>query len=188
MMPIDINTFPISGRLLMTLLLWGGVSAFALGPLVATREIERANWGEACAASLATQIDARRPVQSDIPDVGCAELGQLMDGLLGQGAGRAICSDEVGGAVDGTIDLIRKLDPNLHAQDAARELAERQSEQSAELAPTRCTCAADVVASDRLRWAVYAGSGRFIGKGTETLTSDLTQALHQPVCALKPEG
>lgn len=48
--------------------------------------------------------------------------------------------------------------------------------------------AVDVVASDRLRWGIYAGSGRLLGKDTETLTSELTQALHQPVCTLKPEG
>lgn len=185
-MPIDINTFPISGRLLVTILLWGGVAAFALGPVVAKREIERTNWGEACVASLTTRIEARRPVKSEVPEVGCREFGQLMDGLLGRGAGQAMCSRDVADAVEGAIDLAQKLDPAAQAQDLARELAEQRSDQAAQLAPTRCSCAADVVASDRLRWGLYAGSGRLIGKDTETLMSDLTQALHLPACALKP--
>lgn len=137
-MPIDINTFPISGRILVTLLLWSGVSAFALGPVVAKREIELTNWGEACAASLTTQIENRRVVKNGVPEVGCREFGQLMDGLLGHGAGQAMCSDEVEGAIDGVLDLARKLDPTVQAQDAARELAERRGDQVAQIAPTRC--------------------------------------------------
>lgn len=185
-MPIDINTFPISGRILVTLLLWSGVSAFALGPVVAKREIELTNWGEACAASLTTQIENRRVVKNEAPDLGCREFGQLMDGLLGHGAGQTMCSDEVEGAINGVLDLARKFDPAAQTQASVRELAQRRGDQAAQLAPTRCSCAADMVTSDPIRWGIYSGSGRLAGKGTDNLMSELTRALHQPSCALKP--
>lgn len=136
-MPIDINTFPISGRLLMTLLLWGGVSAFALGPLVAEREIKRTNWGAVCVATLPHPVDANRTAQSAVPELRCRDLDQILDGLFGQGTGQALCSDQVEATIDGTIDLFRKFDPSQRAQDAARELSAKTNEDVARLAPTR---------------------------------------------------
>jgi len=184
-MPIDVNTFPISGRLVLTVLLWVVVSAFALGPLVARRSIETLHWGEVCAASLTDQAGESRPAENHTR-VRCADVGHVVDSLLGDGIGQSMCSAEVGGTITGLIDLARRFDPAAQAQERARAEAERQMAQEAALAPTRCACAADLVASDQLRWGLYAGSGRMLGKGTETLMSDLTQALHQPHCALKP--
>lgn len=185
---MDMNTLPISKGFFAAALLWAGTSAFVLGPLVSTREIELSNWEEACAASLTAEIDIRPLVQSAVPEIGCRDIGQVMDGLMGSGIGRSFCSDEVGGLIDLTLDLARRIDPGLQAQEAARALADRRLVQASELAPTICGCASNVVASDRLRWGLYAGSGRLLGKGSDNLTTDLTQALHQPACALTPEG
>ena len=185
---MDMNALPISKGILAAALLWAGTSAFVLGPLVSSREIELSNWGEACAASLTIEIDARRPVQSPVPEIGCRDIGQVMGGLMGSDIGGSLCSDEFGGLIDQTLDLARRFDPGLQVQEAARALADRRLDQASELAPTRCGCASNVVASDRLRWGLYAGSGRVLGNDTSGLIADLTRALHQPNCTLNPEG
>lgn len=185
---MDMNAIPISKGVVAAALVWAGTSAFVLGPLVSAREIERSNWREACMGSLATEIDARRPVQSTVPEFGCRDIGDVMDGLMGSGIGQSLCTDVIDGVINHTLDLARKIDPGLQARDAARALADQQLDRATELAPTRCRCASNVVASDRLRWGIYAGSGRLLGKGSDSLTSDLTQALYRPACAIAPKG
>ncbi|MDJ0826429.1 MAG: hypothetical protein QNJ16_13065 [Rhodobacter sp.] len=187
-MPIDINTLPVSGQVLFGAAFWGAISALALGPMVADRSMKQLGWSQICETEIAAEIEAMKPVVRQTPKVGCETLLGIAEGLVAPSQRLGSCDGAMGAFIDGLSDLAAELDPVARAEEAAREAANRRLERSAERSETRCRCAASVVASDRLRWGLYAGSLRVFGKGTEALTADLTQALHQSACAMKPEG
>lgn len=173
----DLNSLPISGGIVVAAALWAGVSAFALGPLVASRTIATSGWSNTCEADLRGAIATQVPKPQTHPTISCADVL----GAVGNGANQ-LC-DQGGDLLFKllTIDPLAAQKEQLRRRDAARLT------RIAELAPSRCSCASRIVASDRLSWGLFAGSGRLIG-GPVNLQSDLTQALHSPICAMKVEA
>lgn len=174
---MDFSTLPISGGIIVAGALWAGVSAFALGPLVAGRMTEISGWSASCEAMLdnsATSQTLSSPAPR--PSVGCNELM----GLFGEGA------DQLCGQGGDTIFNLLTIDPLAEQKEAARERDRARLARIAKLAPSRCSCAAKLVGADRVRWGLYAGSARLIG-GSDDLLADLTQALHSPACVLHGE-
>jgi len=174
---MDISTLPISGGIIVAGALWAGVSAFALGPLVADRMTEVSGWNASCEAMLDNSATSQTPPPQTRPSVGCNELM----GLFGEGAGQ-LC-----GQGGDTIFNLLTIDPLAAQKEAARQRERARLDRIAKLAPSRCSCAAKLVGADRVRWGLYAGSARLIG-GSDGLMADLTQALHSPICDFRGEG
>ena len=182
----DLNALPVSGGFVLALLLWALISVYGLGPEIAEREIHRTEWHNSCPAALRAKIEAKRPANITAPSMSCHDFGRLADEHIGYGTGNQLCNG-VGSMFGDMIELASKFDPNRIAMEQAKARTNSQLSQAAELAPTRCSCAASSVASDKVRWGIHAGTGRLAGNGADTLIGDLTQALHTPACALKVE-
>lgn len=173
----DINSLPISGGIITAGIFWAVFSGFVLGDVVAERTISNSGWEASCEQDLRAGIAAQRPqAETTTPNLSC---GALM-GVIGNGAGQ-LC-DQGGNLL---FDLMT-IDPLAHQKEQMRQREELRLSRIADLAPSRCSCAASVVGADRLMWGLFAGTARLAG-GPKNLRSDLTQALHSPACALKLE-
>ena len=173
----DLNSLPVSGGILAAGFIWVLVACFALGPLVADRSIERSQWQQTCTAKLRNAIAERVPEVPARPSVTCTDVM----GLFGNQADQ-FCR-QGGNAI---FDLL-KIDPLAEQRKQARRLRAARLARLAKQAPSRCSCAATFVKSDRLMWGLYAGSARLIG-GPQNLQTSLAQALHTPVCSQSAEG
>lgn len=175
---LDMSNIPISGGMMMAGALWAGVSAFALGPLVASRTIDNMGWFTTCETDLRGGLAAQAPTPPKAqPQIGCKELM----GVFGKGADQ-LCDQGAGTLLD-----LLTIDPLAGQKEQARRIETARLARIAELAPSRCSCAARVVGADRLSWGLYAGSARLIS-APDDLSSALTQALHSPACAFAKEG
>jgi len=173
----DMNSLPISGGIIVAGITWAAVSGFVLGPVVAERTIGNSGWHRACQHGLRADIASQRPQPAPKPDISCNRLL----GAIGNGADQ-FCDH--GG--DLLFDLL-SIDPLAGQKEQARRLKTERLSRIAALAPSRCSCAASVVGAERVAWGLHAGSARLAG-GPQNLSTDLTQALHSPACALRVEG
>ena len=173
----DMNSLPVPGGINVAGALWVGVSAFALGPVVADRTIENSGWHKMCQSDLRRSTAMQAPKPQSKPDIACGDIMKL----LGNGAD-SFCNQ----GVDAIFDLLM-IDPLAAQKERARKMEAERLARIAALSPSRCDCAARVVGADRVSWGLYAGSARLIG-GPQNLQSTLTQALHSPACALRGEG
>lgn len=173
----DINSLPISGGIVVTGITWAALSGFVLGPVVADRTITNSQWHQTCEQGLRAGVAAQRPQVEVRPDISC---NRLM-GAIGNGADQ-LCDH--GG--DLLLNLL-SIDPLAGQKEQAHRLETERLSRIAALTPSRCSCAASVVAADRLTWGLHAGSARLVS-GPQDLSSDLTQALHSPVCVMRVEG
>ena len=174
------NSLPISGGLVLGGLLWAAVSWGVLGPLVAERSIEAANWSQSCVARL------RQPAISndgaDAPMIGCRDV----ETVLGNSA-RGLCMGETGQTIDGFISLMTRMNTAAQANSVIAQQERRARQEAAQMAPSRCECAATTLASERTSWGLHAGTLRLAG-GSRDLDAALLQALHSPDCAYHSGG
>ena len=169
---IDITSLPVSGGAFLGAVAWAGISAFALGPLVADRTIQKSNWPQICQSKLTASLRERMPTAQSRPTVRCDNVMSI----FGPQA-RQFCSQ--GG--DALVDLLM-TDPLAAQKEQLRQRQVARLRSIAANAPSRCSCAATtVVKADRLSWGLYAGSARLLG-GPSDLSADLTTALSSPTC------
>lgn len=173
----DLNPLPVSGGVIAAGLTSAALFGFVLGPLVAERSIQNSGWNEICVADLRKTTSVELPRSEPAPSVNCKDLM----GVFGQDADQ-LCN--LGG--NAFFDLLT-LDPLAGQKEQARRWEAARISRIAELAPSRCSCASSLVASERLDWGLYAGSARLIG-GPGDLNAKLTKALHSPACARLGEG
>ncbi len=174
---LDLNSLSIPGGVIVAGIAWATVSGFVLGPIVAERTIEISGWQKICEAKLRSSIVARVPPVQSKPNIGCGDVLKL----FGNGADQ-LCNQ--GG---NEFFKLLTIDPLARQKEQLRQRKLEKLSRIAELAPSRCTCAASIVESDRVLWGVFAGSARLIG-GPKNLQSDLTQALHGQDCSKLAEG
>ena len=168
----DVNSLPIPGGIFVAGITWAVISGVALGPLVADRTIENSGWQSMCQTKLRNSVAARVPKVQSRPNIACGDIMKI----FGNGAD-SFCNQ--GG--DAVFNLLT-IDPLAGQRDQLRRREAARLARIAELAPSRCSCAASLVRADRLTWGLFAGSARFIG-GPQNLQSNLTQALHSPACS-----
>ena len=173
----DLSPLPVSGGVIAAGLTSAALFGFVLGPLVADRTIQNSGWPEVCLADLREGTVDTQLQPEPAPSVNCKDLM----GVFGQDADQ-LC--DLGG--NAFFDLLT-LDPLAEQKEQARRWEAARVSRIAELAPSRCSCASSLVASDRLKWGSFAGSARLIG-GPDDLNAELTQALHSPACARLGEG
>ncbi|NYI29317.1 hypothetical protein [Sulfitobacter geojensis] len=172
----DLNSSAIPGGVVVAGVFVAVVFGAGLGPLIADRTIAASGWPVICETRLREGQVSQSHGTSSAPDISCGDITDA----IGNGS-EALCN--LGG--DLLIDLM-KLGTKLDPQTAIRERAANRASRIAELAPTKCACAAKTVASDRWGWGLYAATGRLMG-GPDDLNADLTQALHGSACAMKLE-
>jgi len=173
---LDLNSLNIPGGVIVAGVAVAAVFGVGLGPLVADRTIAMSGWAATCEEGLRTNQSSKSQSTSQTPDFSC---GDIID-AIGNGSD-TLC--DLGG--DTLISLL-KLGTQLDPQAALREREAIRAARIADLAPTKCACAAKTVASDKWSWGLHAATGRLIGGPTD-LSRDLTQALHSPACAMKLE-
>ncbi len=168
----DMNSLPIPGGIIVAGVTWAVISGFAIGPFVAQRSIEISDWQAICQSGLRRSAVVQAPERQSMPDITC---GDIMN-IFGNGAD-SFCNQ--GG--NALFDLL-KIDPLAGQKEQLRRREIARLARIAELAPSRCSCAASVVGADRLKWGLYAGSARLFG-GPKNLQSDLKQALYSSACS-----
>jgi len=179
----DINSMPVSGGVILAGALWAGLSIFALGPVVAERELERDGWLKSCEMGLKAAIRSQRQSQtkSMVPEFDCSSTFGAIYGAQGQ----ALCRQY------GNFNLpVPGLD-QLREQERRLKKAEKQRvERAASKAGSRCECAAaHYMAEERLSLAIYAGSGRLIiPSEIKNRDAELGRALATPACTKMMEG
>jgi len=173
-MPFDTSNMPISGSVILAVVLYAGVSFFGTGQLIAKRTIETSDWGKTCQSALQAEISTRREPVTIIPRTDCNSLlGGFMPEL------GALCNQY------GNPDLSGGTTAMLREQERQRREAEdRRIALAASQTGSKCDCAASVVTQDSLNWALYAGSARLISPPavTDNLNSELTRALNSSYC------
>ncbi len=168
----DTNNLPISGGLIIAGALYVGLSVFVLGPVVATRTIEKSNWQETCQHALIAEVEATRKAPKVIPRMDCQSLvGSFMPSLS------QLCNQY------GNPDFGGGATAVLQAQEKARRAMEdKRMALAIEKTTTSCACAAAVTAQDTA-WAIHAGSLRLMTPPpVAQLTSTLNTALDSPHC------
>jgi len=174
----DMNSLPISGGVVAAGIAWAALAGFVLGPVVTDRTIDKMGWFTTCETELRGGLAAQAPTPPKAqPQIGCKELM----GIFGNGA-HQLCDQGAGPLFE-----LLTIDPLAGQKEQARQMETARLARIAELAPSRCSCAARVVGADRLTWGLYAGSARLIS-APDDLSSALTQALHSPACAFAKEG
>lgn len=170
-MMIDLSTLPISGGLIVGGLAWAGVSAFVLGPIVSDRTILNSGWHSSCETVLRRSVAERKPERQTRPRISCEQTV----GILGP-LGQDFCRNGGGNMID-----LLNIDPLAGQKEAARQREIERLERIADQAPGRCSCAASIVAAERVTWGLSAGSARTLG-GPDDLQAELAEALHAPRC------
>ena len=176
----DLNSLPISGGVVVAGLVWAGVSGFVLGPVVADRTIEKTGWQRTCVRDLRATVAKRMPQEHVQPELSCEAVAGTVPGPLG-----ALALDFCRNGGGELLDMLPP-DPSARLREEARRRELARLARIAEQAPSRCSCAVSIVASERVTWGLYAGSARLVG-GPHDLTSELDRALQAPRCALLGE-
>lgn len=172
----DFSSLPVGGGLILAVALYIGLSMLATGPLVAERSIEKLGWSQMCEANLRAEISARKSPKRIIPKFDCNSIFGVWHPEF-----RKICNQHGNPNFGGPASSI------LETQEKMRqELEERRLSHAASKSLTRCSCAATIVASDRVPWATHAGSLRLVTPPqVRNLKSELVRALHSPHCQQK---
>lgn len=169
---LDLSSLPISGGVILAGIAWAGISALALGPLVADRTIETSDWQQSCERKIQISIARQAPSVSTSPDISCRNVSQMMGSAL---------SDFCQQGGDVLFELLT-IDPLAGQKQHLRRQEQERLDRLAEQAPSRCSCASMVVSQDLITWGLYAGSARLLG-GPDDLNADLHHALRSERCA-----
>ena len=173
----DLQSLPISGGVIIAGASWLAISSLVLGPIIAPRTIEQSRRPQLCERQIHEKLQTQIPQKQSTPKLNCLQIGSQ----LGHDA-HQLC--KMGSDI--FVGLI-SLDPTINAREALRLKKIERLNQIAEQAPSACSCASQTVASDKIRWGLYAGSARLVGN-IESLQSDLQQALHSSSCSALLEG
>ncbi|CTQ58144.1 hypothetical protein LA5095_01956 [Roseibium album] len=172
-MALDITSLPVSGGVLASGLVFAGLSAFVLGPLVAERTAQKIGWYQDCEREIVQDLHSHTsdPVQQ--PAISCKDMFGHMPGehrqvlnLFGMGAACA--------ALDQTLEQKRRLET----------LRQQRLERAADEAGARCSCAvAHLVETERVSLALFVSSARLITPPSLTdFRASLKSSAESPIC------
>lgn len=172
----DFSNLPVSGGTLMMAAAYVAVAFVITGPLIAERSIKKLGWSHICKSDLRAEMSARKAPKGMIPKLDCNSVLGVWHPQF-----RQVCerhgNPDFGGPATAILTMQEKL--RQEAEDRRLSYAASQSQ-------SRCSCAATIVASDRIPWATYAGSMRLIAPPQiKNLQSELIRALHSPHCSRK---
>lgn len=146
----DTNGLPISGGLMVAIILYVLASMFVTGQVVGERTIAASNWGRQCQTVLQAELRAQTPEPTFTPQLDCNSIF----GMFGP-QGRALCRRH------GDVLKIPFVDQLQDLQRRKQELQERRFALAASKTGSRCGCAVSLtLEQQRVSLAIYAGSSR----------------------------
>ena len=166
---MDFQNLPMDPRFVLSVALYGAISAFITGPELTIREIDNSDWSTVCEHALLAELESNRAPAEVIPTV--PDVGDLIRGI----------SPELAPL----FDMIP--DPSAAARETARRAAlaeDARIARAAEGITDRCSCAVAVYAAEeRVGIALWAASARIVKtSAVADRKIGLARALHGPAC------
>ncbi len=177
-MSIDPTGIPVGGPIVLTGLAYAMFSLLVGGEIVSGRVIEKSGWHQQCERIVVQAVKNDRPkLQTVPPKLNCKNAANIFTGRYNADTD-TFCN---------VVDLFLDLSPTRQIENQNRRLVEAYNKRvanAASSAGSKCACASHVVQSDRVPWAIYAGSWRTV-KPSElnNLDAKLAAALNSPLCA-----
>lgn len=161
----------------LALLGYAAFNYFGLGGEIGGRTIEASNWSQTCESTIVETARAQTPPRRQTPRV---DVCRLVFGHQGR-RGEEYCNRH-GGFWNSPLTNVTE---GLEAQ--ARALEHHRIEQATANAADRCACAASqVLADEKLSFAIYSGSARILTpQPIQNLQTELRVALSSPYCAME---
>lgn len=169
------SNLPISGGLFLIGILYVVIAMFFTGPTIGSRTIEKSGFLPRCEKSLVKLAAQDVPdIQAPAPSIDCNRVMVLFAGP----DARQFC-DAAGFLFENPVaSQIEAQNQRLKTQYQERIRNAGANASSA------CECAKNVQLEDRVPWALYAGSLRFVVPSEiKNLEAELFAALHTPTCA-----
>ncbi len=176
-MPIDANSLPLGGGIIIAGLLYAGVSVLITGQIVGERTINKTNWEPQCHAALKSEMIASEAAPAFTPKLDCNSIL----GLFGT-EGKRICRKH------GNPQFNFPLMDQINAQkQRVQALQQKRLSNAASKIGSRCGCAMSVtLEKNRIPWAIYAGSIRTVTPSNiKNVQFELETALRSPLCNMK---
>lgn len=173
---MDFNSLPLSGNLVLALIVYALISVFGTGQLVGERMIEKSGWPSQCQRAVVSELRSNQIEPAFTPKLDC---NSVFGNLFGQ-EGKQLCRNY------GNFNLPFVDQLQAH-QEKLAEANENRLAQAASKTSSRCSCAASLTLERRrMAFGLHAGSLRLMTPApVQNLSSELATALHSPECALK---
>lgn len=169
----ETNTSWLSGSLAGSMVVYGLLSAFVIGPsVILPREAEKLEWSGQCKQIVVADLKQVEPQEEYIPNVDYRDMAR---GWLGRDA-------------EPLLQLMQPLGQMMDQANAQKQRAKRLNEErlqrKAEAAGSRCDCAVAMVGEQRIAIGLYTASGRLVTPPLfQSLSSELQTALRSPRCS-----
>lgn len=171
----DPNNLPINGGLFLVAAFYMVIAMFFTGPTIGSRTIEISGFLPRCEKSLVKLATQEAPnLQTPAPSIDC---NRVM-GLFAGPDARQFC-DSAGFLFENPVAS------QIEAQNQRlKDQHQERIKTAGANASTACECAKNVQLEDRIPWALYAGSLRFVVPSEiKNLEAELFAALNTPTCA-----
>lgn len=175
-MPFDNPAPQIGGSLLLVSVAYAALSVWGTGQVVAERTLQKSGLIQQCERGLVQSVKRDTPeLQSVPPKLKCNDLTNI---IIGDGFGsNPYCK---------FVDILLDQSPARQIEVKNRRLVAAYKERVANAAAnagSKCACASHVVQSERVPWAIYAGSWRIVKPAElNNLDAKLSAALNSPLC------
>jgi len=172
-MMLDNGSSWLSGGLAVSVVGYGLLSAFVIGPsVVLPREAEKLNWAEQCQRIVVSELRQSQPQEEFVPQI---DYRGMARGWLGRDA-------------DPLLQLMQPftlmIDQANEHKNHVKRLNEERLRQKAEAAGSRCDCAVSMLGEQRIAIGLYTGTGRLVTPPLfKNLASELQTSLRSQRCA-----
>lgn len=168
----EANSSWLSGGLAATLVGYGLLSAFVVGPsVVLPREAAKLNWSEQCKELVIAEVRQSEPQEETVPQIDYRDVAR---GWFGRDADPLLQLMEPFGQI---------MDQANAQKERARRLNEERLRRKVDAAGSRCDCAVSMLGEQRIEIGIYTGSGRLVTPPLfKNLASHLQTSLHSSRC------
>ena len=171
-MMFDNNPSWLSGGLAVSVVGYGLLSAFVIGPsVILPREVAKLNWDEQCKRIVIAELRQSELQEEFVPQIDYRDVAR---GWLGRDA-------------DPLLQLMEPLGQIMDQANAQKERAMRLNEErlrrKVQAAGSRCNCAVSMLGEQRIEIGIYTGTGRLVTPPLlKNLGSQLQTSLHSSRC------
>jgi len=172
-MILDNSPSWLSGGLAVSIIGYGLLSAFVIGPtVVLPREAEKLNWSEQCKRMVVAEVRQSQSQEEFVPQIDYRDMARSWFGR----------------DAEPLLQLMQPLGQIMDQANAQKERAKRLNEErlqrKAQAAGSRCDCAVTMLGEQRIALGLYSGTGRLVTPPLfKNLASELQTSLRSPRCA-----
>ena len=169
----EANSSWLSGGLAATLVGYGLLSAFVVGPsVVLPREVAKLNWDDQCKELVIAEVRQIEQQGEFAPQIDYRDVAR---GWFGRDADPLLQLMEPFGQI---------MDQANVQKERAKRLNEERLRRKVEAAGSRCDCAVSMLSEQRIALGLYTGTGRLVTPPLfKNLGSELQTSLHSKRCA-----